>query len=75
MVWWLRLWASTARGTGLIPGQGSSTCYAVWPKKERIYSGISRGKAELRPKEILEVFWIGVGTGFLRKGEMNGAPW
>jgi len=42
----------------LIPGQGGSTCYAVWPKKERIYSGISRGKAELRPKEILEVFWI-----------------
>ena len=26
-------------------------------KKERIYSGISRGKAELRPREILEVSW------------------
>ena len=66
---------STTRDTGLIPGRGSSTYHVVWPKK-RIYSGISRGKAELRPREILEKFpGFGIGTGFLRKGETTGAPW
>ena len=45
-------------------------------KKKRIYSGISRGKVELRPREILEKFpGFGIGTGFLRKGETTGAPW
>ena len=26
--------------------------------KKKVYSGISRGKAELRPRQILEVSWI-----------------
>ena len=33
-VQWLRLHASTVGGTGSIPGQGSSTCQAVWSKKK-----------------------------------------
>ena len=36
VVQWLRLQASNAGGTGLIPGQGSSTCCAAQPNKEKI---------------------------------------
>ena len=35
MVQWLRLHASTSGGTGSIPGQGSSTCCVVWPKRTK----------------------------------------
>ena len=35
VVWWLRLCTSTRVGVGSIPGWGSSTCHAVWPKKAR----------------------------------------
>ena len=34
MVQWLRLCASNAGDTGSIPGQGSSACHVVWPKKK-----------------------------------------
>ena len=34
-VQWLRLHASTAGGTGSIPGRGSSACHAAWPKRKR----------------------------------------
>ena len=33
-VQWLRLWASTAGGMGLIPGLGAKILLAMWPKKE-----------------------------------------
>ena len=36
-VQWLRLHASTAGGTGSIPGWGSSTCHTVRPKKKNIH--------------------------------------
>ena len=35
MVQWVRLLSDTAGGGGSIPGQGSSTCHAVWPKKRK----------------------------------------
>ena len=35
VVQWLGLCTSTARVTGLIPGQGSSTGLAVWSKKKK----------------------------------------
>ena len=33
-VQWLRLWASTARGKGLIPGQGPKIPHVAQPKKQ-----------------------------------------
>ena len=35
-VQWLRLCASTVRGTGLIPGLGTKIPHAVWPKSKLI---------------------------------------
>ena len=35
VVQWLRLWASTAGGMGLIPGLGSSAYYTVQSKKKK----------------------------------------
>ena len=35
MVQGLRLWVPIAGGTSSIPGQGSSTCLAVQPKKKK----------------------------------------
>ena len=32
---WLRFCLSTAGGTGSIPGQGSSTCQVIQPKKKK----------------------------------------
>ena len=34
VVQWLGLRASTAGGTGLIPGQGTKILHAAWPKKK-----------------------------------------
>ena len=34
---WLRLCTSTEGVTGLIPGQGSSACYALQPRKKTSY--------------------------------------
>ena len=34
VVQWLRLCASTAGGTGLIPGPEGSTCLTEWPRKK-----------------------------------------
>ena len=34
-VQWLRLWASTAGGTGSIPGWGTKIPHATWPKKKK----------------------------------------
>ena len=36
VIQWLRLCASNARGTGSIPGRGSSACHAVQPKKNQL---------------------------------------
>ena len=41
VVQWLRLHASTAGGTGSIPGWGSSTCCTVQPKRKKKSSIIS----------------------------------
>ena len=35
VVQWLRLRTPNAGGTGSIPGWGSSTCCAVWPRKKK----------------------------------------
>ena len=36
VVQWLRICASTTEGMGSIPGQGSSTCREVRPKKRNV---------------------------------------
>ena len=36
-VQWLKLSASTARGTGSISGQGTKVPHPVWPKKKKKY--------------------------------------
>ena len=38
-VQWLRLYASTAGGAGLIPGWGSFSCQEMQPKKKRKKKG------------------------------------
>ena len=35
VVWWLRLCASAAGGTGSIPGQGTKLPHAMQPKKNK----------------------------------------
>ena len=35
MAQWLRLCASNAGGTGLIPGQGIKIQHVLWPKKKK----------------------------------------
>ena len=33
--WWLRLWASTVRGSGLIPDQGTKLSCAMWHSQQQ----------------------------------------
>ena len=47
MVQWLRPRASTAGGMGSIPGQGTSACCVVWPKKKKLKKNCSDAKAPL----------------------------
>ena len=59
MVQWLRLRTSNARGTGLIPGQGTKIPHAVWcgqkyiyKKKLKIEKQLAAAKSQL-PLQIL----------------------
>ena len=64
MVQWLRLCASTAGGTGLIPGWGTKIPHAVWygQKKKR------EREKETRTCEDRDKGWSDAGTGQMTLG-------
>ena len=47
VVQWLRLFASNAGGTGLIPDQGTKIPHGLWPKNNIPAQKVSRNKFEL----------------------------
>ena len=49
VVQWLRLRASTAGGTGLIPGWGTKIPHAVWPKKKKSLYLVLQNVAPVSP--------------------------
>ena len=57
MVQGLRLWVPIAGGTSSIPGQGSSTCLAVQPKKKKKRE--RRRKLEKRGLRVRGLEWRG----------------